>query len=137
MKKALLVLLVLILAACGKSDSPARIELPTVRTLAADPGWLKELRQQCKLDRANLADALCNRVAEATNKRSLAMARCPIRRPRHRRSSDRRYSRHTNSVFFFNTPQSAPACGVLLGFAPALTLSFCTTFVPITIFDRH
>lgn len=29
---------------------------------------LKELRQQCKLDRAKLGDELCNRVAEATRK---------------------------------------------------------------------
>jgi hypothetical protein len=30
---------------------------------------LKELRQQCKTDRANLGDVLCDRVAEATRKR--------------------------------------------------------------------
>jgi hypothetical protein len=30
---------------------------------------LKELRQQCKTDRATLGDVLCNRVAEATRKR--------------------------------------------------------------------
>jgi hypothetical protein len=40
-----------------------------VEELAADPVRLKELRQQCKTDRANLGDVLCDRVAEATRKR--------------------------------------------------------------------
>ena len=43
--------------------------VPTVEELATNPERLKELRQQCKLDRAKLGDELCNRVAEATRKR--------------------------------------------------------------------
>jgi len=81
MKKTLLVLFVLLLAACGKSETPAKTELPTVDALAADPGRLKELRQQCKLDRAKLGDALCNRVAEATNKRFFGDGKVPYTPP--------------------------------------------------------
>lgn len=62
-------LLAAVLAACGQSETPAPPALPTVEALAADPERLKELRQQCKLDRAKLGDELCNRVAEATRKR--------------------------------------------------------------------
>jgi hypothetical protein len=58
------------LAACGQSEPPAsEPDVPTVEELAADPVRLKELRQQCKTDRANLGDVLCDRVAEATRKR--------------------------------------------------------------------
>ena len=66
MKKIILLLFVAVLAGCGQSE-PAATE--TVESLAADPVRLKELRQQCKLDRAELGDALCNRVSEATRKR--------------------------------------------------------------------
>lgn len=54
-----------LLASCGQSSAPGE----TVESLAADPERLKELRQQCKLNRAKLGDELCNRVAEATNRR--------------------------------------------------------------------
>jgi hypothetical protein len=37
--------------------------------LIANPERLKELRTQCKADRAKLGDALCNAVAEATHRR--------------------------------------------------------------------
>jgi len=39
--------------------------------------------------------------------------------------------------FFLNTPQSALACGVFLWFAVALILSFYSTFLLKTVFDRH
>ena len=39
------------LAACGQSSNSTE----TVESLAANPERLKELRQQCKLDRAKLA----------------------------------------------------------------------------------
>ncbi len=45
------------------------MDVPTVEELATDPVRLKELRQQCKADRANLGDMLCDRVAEATRER--------------------------------------------------------------------
>lgn len=57
-------MLTIVLTACGQS-SPT----DTVESLAANPERLKELRTQCKADRAKLGDALCNAVAEATRKR--------------------------------------------------------------------
>ncbi|EPB8982602.1 EexN family lipoprotein [Pseudomonas aeruginosa] len=66
MNKIMSLLFVAVLAGCGPSE-PAATE--TVESLADDPVRLKELRQQCKLDRAKMGDALCNRVAEATRKR--------------------------------------------------------------------
>lgn len=64
MKRIPMFMLAMLLAACGQ---PALTE--TVESLAANPERLKELRKQCKADRAKLGDALCNRVAEATRKR--------------------------------------------------------------------
>jgi len=64
MKKIMLLMLAIMLTACGQSDPT-----PTVEALASNPERLKELRQQCKTDRARLGDELCNRVAEATNRR--------------------------------------------------------------------
>ena len=69
MKNAIPMLLALMLAACGPSETPRQSDVPTVEELASDPARLKELRQQCKTDRATLGDVLCNRVAEATRKR--------------------------------------------------------------------
>lgn len=66
MKRTTLALFVLILTACGRAEPS-----DTVESLAANPERLKELRRQCRLDRAKLGDALCNRVAEATNRRFL------------------------------------------------------------------
>lgn len=64
MKMITTLMLALLLTACGQSASTE-----TVESLAANPERLKELRQQCKADRAKLGDALCNAVAEATHKR--------------------------------------------------------------------
>ncbi len=69
MKKAMPLLLAVVLTACGQSETPKQPGTPTVEELASDPARLKELRQQCKTDRATLGDVLCNRVAEATRKR--------------------------------------------------------------------
>ncbi len=54
----------LLLVACGK---PAPIE--SVESLVANAERLKELRAQCKADRAKVGDAQCNAVAEATRQR--------------------------------------------------------------------
>lgn len=73
MKKIVPLLFTAMLVACGKSgptatrSSPGSVE--TVESLAANPERLKELRLQCKTDHARLGDELCNRVAEATNRR--------------------------------------------------------------------
>lgn len=66
MNKIMLLLFIVVLTACGKSE-----QTETVDSLAANPERLKELREQCKTDRAKLGDELCNRVAEATNRRFL------------------------------------------------------------------
>nr|WP_249190089.1 EexN family lipoprotein [Burkholderia cenocepacia] len=65
------------LTACGKAPSTE-----TVEALAADPSRLKELREQCKTDRAKLGDELCNRVAEATNRRFFGGGKTPYTPPK-------------------------------------------------------
>lgn len=74
MKKIILLLLIVILTACGQSEmsheeSNSEASISTVDELAADPERLKELRRQCKTERPTMGDVLCNRVAEATRKR--------------------------------------------------------------------
>lgn len=69
MKRIAPLLLVATLTACGPSETPGPASVPTADELAADPARVKELRQRCKTDRANLGDVLCNRVAEASRKR--------------------------------------------------------------------
>lgn len=73
----LLLLLVAMLTACGKHEPTE-----TVESLVANPERLKELRQQCKTDRAKLGDELCNRVAEATNRRFLGDGKMPYNPPK-------------------------------------------------------
>ena len=74
------------LVACGKSgptdtgNNSAPIE--TVESLVANPERLKALRQQCKTDRAKLGDELCNRAAEATNRRFLGDGKTPYTPPK-------------------------------------------------------
>ncbi|HCI5738313.1 TPA: EexN family lipoprotein [Klebsiella variicola subsp. variicola] len=77
MKKSILLLLAVLLTACGPTETPKQASVPTVDELAADPARLKELRQQCKTDRAALGDVLCNRVAEATRKRFYGDGKTP------------------------------------------------------------
>lgn len=83
MNKSMLLILAVVLASCGKPEPTE-----TVESLVANPERLKELRAQCKTDRAKLGDELCNRVAEATNRRFLGMARRPTTRRRKPPSSD-------------------------------------------------
>ncbi|WP_034293618.1 MULTISPECIES: EexN family lipoprotein [Burkholderiales] len=64
MKIITTLMLAVLLTACGQS-APTE----TVESLAANPERLKELRKQCKANRAKLGDALCNAVAEATHER--------------------------------------------------------------------
>lgn len=70
-------LLVMLLAGCGKSAP-----METVESLVANPEHLKELREQCKTDRAKLGDELCNRVAEATNRRFFGDGKTPYTPPK-------------------------------------------------------
>ena len=78
MKKIIPFLLVAILAACSQSEA----SIPTVEELASNPERLKELRQQCKTDRSQLGDVLCNRVAEATRKRFYGDGETPYTPPK-------------------------------------------------------
>ena len=77
MKRLPILMLLAALTACGPSETPKQANVPTVEELAADPARLKELRQQCKTDRATLGDVLCNRVAEATRKRFYGDGKTP------------------------------------------------------------
>ena len=70
--------LAMLLAACGQSSNST----DTVESLAANPERLKELRQQCKTDRAKLGEVLCNRVAEATRKRFYGDGQTPYTPPK-------------------------------------------------------
>ncbi|HBO3116987.1 TPA: EexN family lipoprotein [Pseudomonas aeruginosa] len=80
MQKVMLIICAVVLTACGQPDTPSA--MLTVGELAADPARLKELRQQCKLERAQLGDELCNRVAEATRKRFYGDGKVPYTPPK-------------------------------------------------------
>ncbi|XAH26017.1 EexN family lipoprotein [Xylophilus sp. GW821-FHT01B05] len=82
MKKAIPLLLAVVLTACGQSETPDKTDIPTVEQLVADPVRLKELRQQCKTDHARLGDVLCNRVAEATRLRFYGDGKTPYTPPK-------------------------------------------------------
>jgi hypothetical protein len=77
MNKIMLVALAVVLTGCGKAPPTE-----TVEALAANPERLKELREQCKTDRAKLGDELCNRVAEATNRRFFGDGKTPYTPPK-------------------------------------------------------
>lgn len=81
MNKTMLLLLAVMLSACGPSETPKQADVPTVEELASNPERLKELRQQCKTDRPILGDVLCNRVAEATRKRFIGDGKVPYTPP--------------------------------------------------------
>ena len=81
MKKAIALLLAAVLTGCGPKDAPEKKDVPSVEELASNPVRLKELRQQCKTDRATLGDELCNRVAEATRKRFYGDGNTPYTPP--------------------------------------------------------
>ncbi|HCF3395417.1 EexN family lipoprotein [Pseudomonas aeruginosa] len=87
MKKIIPFLLASLLVACGQSEAPqkatdSKLNFPSVEELVANPERLKELRQQCKTNRAKLGDVLCNRVAEATHKRFYGDGETPYTPPR-------------------------------------------------------
>jgi hypothetical protein len=82
MKRMIPLLLIAALTACGSSGTSKQANMPTVEELAADPAQLKELRQQCKTDRAALGDVLCNRVAEATGRRFFGNGSTPYTPPK-------------------------------------------------------
>ncbi len=67
------------LVGCGKPDPTAT---ETVESLAANPERLKGLRERCRLERVKLGDELCNRVAEATNRRFFGDGKVPYTPPK-------------------------------------------------------
>ena len=78
----LLLVAALTAAACGPSETPKKeVNVPTVEELAANPERLKELRRQCKTERPTMGELLCNRVAEATNKRFFGDGKVPYTPP--------------------------------------------------------
>lgn len=77
MKTIPALMLAALLTACRQS-APTE----TVESLTANPERLKELRQQCKADRAKLGDVLCNAVAEATRKRFVGDGKVPYTPPK-------------------------------------------------------
>jgi starvation-inducible outer membrane lipoprotein len=77
MKTILAPTLAALLTACSQS-APT----DTVESLTANPERLKELRQQCKADRAKLGDVLCNAIAEATRKRFYGDGNTPYTPPK-------------------------------------------------------
>ena len=74
------------LVAYGKTEqtgtAPTSSSTATVESLAANPEGLKALREQCKTDRAKLGDELCNRVAQATNRRFFGDGKTPYNPPK-------------------------------------------------------
>lgn len=76
MRNRVLLSMTLALAACSP---PAPTD--TVDSLVANPERLKELREQCKADRAKLGDVLCNAVAEATRRRFMGDGKVPYTPP--------------------------------------------------------
>lgn len=88
MKRLSLLLFVVLLSACG--EKPASTEEPsadvpltdTVESLLANPERRKELREQCRINRAKLGDELCNIVGVANTKAFLGDGEVPYTPPR-------------------------------------------------------
>ncbi|MGH9099167.1 MAG: EexN family lipoprotein [Acidimicrobiales bacterium] len=64
MKKIALLLLLAVLASCGKSAPPDSID-----SLVAHPHRLQEVLHQCRDDRAEMGDAICDSASEAFRRR--------------------------------------------------------------------
>lgn len=71
----------LLLTACGESTHTQTTPTDTVESLVADPERRRELREQCRLNRAETGEELCNRVAEATNRAFLGDGEVPYTPP--------------------------------------------------------
>src|SRR5690606_26124418 len=74
---SLLLPMALTLAACGPS-----VSTDTVESLVANPERLKELREQCRVERRKVSDELCARAAEATNRRFFGDGKTPYMPPK-------------------------------------------------------
>lgn len=82
MGRPIISLAVLLLAACSQGVSPTEPEpTETLEWLLANPERLKDLRKQCRINRGELGDALCNIVGEANNKAFLGDGEVPYTPP--------------------------------------------------------
>ena len=88
MNRLCVLLAALLLGACGErpvSTETAPTETPptdTVESLLANPARLKELRKQCRINRAELGDELCNIVGEANTRAFLGDGEVPYTPPK-------------------------------------------------------
>lgn len=81
MKRWLMSAAALLLTACGEPTSTQTIHTDTVESLLANPERRKELRDQCRLNRAELGDELCNIVGEANTRAFLGDGEVPYTPP--------------------------------------------------------
>ncbi len=66
---AILACLVALYGLSGCDDSPPSPAIESAKSLLANPERHRELRALCRADRAEIGDAQCNEVAEATRQR--------------------------------------------------------------------
>ncbi|MES1937506.1 EexN family lipoprotein [Salinisphaera hydrothermalis] len=77
--KILLLALLVVLTGCSP-DSPS--SGTSVAFLVAHPKRLQELREQCHENRNQVGDAVCARVAKATNRRFFGKGKTPYTPPK-------------------------------------------------------
>lgn len=88
MKRLSILLVIVLLTACGEkpvSTASPFAETPltdTVESLLANPERLKKLRKQCRINRAEAGDALCNVVGEANTRAFLGDGEVPYTPPK-------------------------------------------------------
>lgn len=88
MKQFWMLLTALLLGACGEgpapSETPVSKDSPTetVESLLANPERLKALRKQCRINRGDMGDKLCNTVGEANTRAFLGDGKVPYTPPK-------------------------------------------------------
>ena len=75
--RILLLALLVILAGCSPSSSDT-----SVAFLVVHPKRLQELQEQCHENRSQAGDAVCARVAKATNRRFFGKGKTPYTPPK-------------------------------------------------------
>ena len=71
--------LLVVLSGCNRDSSPSDT---SVAFLVAHPKRLQELREQCHENRSQVGDAVCTRVAKATNRRFFGNGKAPYTPPK-------------------------------------------------------
>ena len=77
--RILLLVLLAVLAGCSPDSSPSDT---SVAFLVAHPKRLQTLREQCHKNHAQVGDAVCARVAKATNRRFFGNGKTPYTPPK-------------------------------------------------------